>query len=50
MNWTTEGVYLTFLRGCSIQEGDLCKRVVILRAYGNYLAELSAVEMVMVGA
>ena len=23
MNWTTEGVYLTFLRGCPIQEGDL---------------------------
>ena len=34
MNWTTEGVYLTFLRGCSIQEGDLFKRVVISRAYG----------------
>ena len=36
MNWTTEGAYLTFLRGYSIQEGDLFKRVVISRAYGMY--------------
>ena len=27
-------VYLTFLRGCSIQEVDLFKRVLISRAYG----------------
>ena len=27
MNWTTEGVYLTFLRGCSIQEGGHIARV-----------------------
>ena len=27
MNWTTEGGYLTFLRGCSIQEGGRIARV-----------------------
>ena len=29
------GVYSKFLRGCSIQEGDLFKRVVISSAYGT---------------
>ena len=41
MNWTTKKVYLTFLRGCSIQEGDLFKRMVISRAYGILLPYLA---------
>ena len=34
MNWTTEGVYLTFREGVLFMKGDLFKRVLISRAYG----------------
>ena len=36
MNWTTEGVYLTFREGVLFKKGDLFKRVVISREYGTY--------------
>ena len=50
MNWTTEGVYLTFWEGVLFKKGDLFKRVVMSRVYGlqrtRYLDQQDQIHLV----